>query len=148
MASFLEELADKAGLRSDQAHQGIGALLTMLKDRLDPEAFSRLQQSIPNASEVLARCQSQAQEAKGGLLDALKGMSGKLSSGNNQDVVAALHSHFGNFGLSPDHLKSLLPALGEMLASRLPPDVMDQIHAHVPGLSHSDAETVTQSGST
>jgi hypothetical protein len=147
MASFLEELADKAGLQSDQAHQGIGALLTMLKNRLDPETFSRLQQAIPNASEVLARCQSKMQESKGGLLDALKEMSGKLLGVNDQDAAAAVHSHFGNFGLSPEHVKNLLPALGDMLARRLPPEVMDQIHAHVPGLSHSDAEIVSRSGS-
>jgi hypothetical protein len=147
MASFLEELADKAGLQTDQAHQGIGALLTMLKDRLDPETFSRLQQAIPNASEVLAKVQSKLEESKGGLLDALKEMSGKLLGGNNQDATAALHSHFGNFGLTPDHLKDFLPALGDMLARRLPPEVMDQIHAHVPGLSHSDAEIVSQRGS-
>jgi uncharacterized protein (DUF2267 family) len=148
MASFLEELADKAGLRSDQAHQGVGALLTMLKDRLDPETFSRLQQSIPNAAEVLAKCQSKAQEAKGNLLDALKEISGKLLGGSNQDAIAAVQSHFANFGLSADHLKSLLPALGETLAKRLPPDLMNQIHMHVPGLDRSTEETVAQSGST
>jgi hypothetical protein len=120
----------------------------MLKERLDPETFSRLQQSIPNASEVLAKCQSKVQGMQGGLLDTLKEMSGKLLGGNNQDVVSALHSHFGSFGLSPDHLRSLLPALGEMLGRRLPPEVMAQIHAHVPGLSPTDVETVNTSGST
>jgi hypothetical protein len=36
-----------------------------------------------------------------------------------------------------EHLKSLLPHLHEMLASRLPPDVMEQIKQHVPGFAQA-----------
>jgi hypothetical protein len=133
MPSFLEELASKAGLEHDQAHQGVGALLTMLKSRLDPAVFSHLQNSIPNADEAQSRYDSTAQSGSGGLLDTVKGMAGKLWGGNTQDAMASLQAHFGGGGLSPDHLKSFLPALHDMLAAKLPPEVMSQIREHVPG---------------
>jgi uncharacterized protein (DUF2267 family) len=145
MASFLEDLAARAGLQSDQAHQGVGALLTLLKNRLDPEAFAQLQKSIPNASEVLAKCQSMAPEMKGGVLEAMKDVAGKLFGGNASDAEAAVNPHFGNFGLSPDHLKMLLPAMSQMLANKLPPDVMNQIRKHLPGFDHSDEDAIAPS---
>src|SRR5271166_4807976 len=146
MSSFVDELADKAGLENAQAHQGVGALLALLKDRLDPDTFAHLQKSIPNASDVLAKCQAQMQDAKGSLFEKMKEATGKLFSGNTQDAAAAMQSHFGNFGLSADHVRSLLPAMSEMPAKRLPPDVLRQIREHVPGLTHSEEETIVPSG--
>jgi hypothetical protein len=142
MPGFLEELASKAGLESDQTHQGVGALLAMLKSRLDPTAFSHLQNSIPNSDEALSKFEFKMQSTGGGLLDSVKSVAGKLLGGNVQDVAAAAQSHFGGAGLSADHLKSFLPALHEMLAGKLPPHVMNQIREHVPGFGQLDEESM------
>jgi hypothetical protein len=143
MANFLSNLAAKAGMEDDQAHQGIGALLTMLKSRLDPEAFAHLQNSIPNSEQMLATFEDKKQWASAGLLDAMKGIAGKVLGGE-QDPQAAIKSHFASVGLSPHHLKSLLPNLHEVLASKLPPQVLEQIKQHVPGFGQGVEEETHQ----
>src|SRR6516162_4396260 len=134
MADFLSDLASKSGLETDQAHQGIGALLTMLKSRLDPAAFDHLQKAIPNSGQMLSGFEDKKQWASAGLIDAVKGMAGKILGGD-QDAATALKSHLESIGLTPDHLKALLPNLHQVLASRIPPQVLEQIKQHVPGLS-------------
>jgi hypothetical protein len=152
MATFLEELAQSAGLKPDQAHLGVGALLSLLKSRLDPQAFGHLQNSIPNASEVLAKSQSALQESGGGLLDTMKAVAGKLFGGSNppdaESATRLTQAHFDRFGFSPDQLKNFLPAVGAMLAKKLPPDVLNQIREHVPELSNVDEEAIAKSGTT
>ena len=142
MPDFLSELASKTGMESDQAHQGVGALLTMLKSRLDPEVFSHLKDAIPNSDHILSSAEKKIGSAGTGLLDAVKSMAGKLMGGAGQDPAAALESHFAGMGLSRDHLQSLLPKLHQMLASKLPPNVLEQIKQHVPQFG-PPAEAVT-----
>ena len=144
MANFLTNLAAGAGLDENQVHQGMGALLAMLKSRLDPAAFEHLRNAIPNSDQMVAGFEDKKQWASaGGLLDAVKGMAGKMLGGE-QDSEAAINSHFASVGLSPDHLKSLLPNLHEVLASKLPPQVLEQIKQHVPGFGESVEEETHQ----
>jgi hypothetical protein len=133
MADFLSELASKAGLEGDQAHQGVGAVLAMLKERLDPAAFAHLQNAIPNSKDMLSRCEDTMVSAGGGVLAAVKSAAGKLLGGE-QDPAAALASRCASAGLTPEHLRSLLPKLHEMLAGKVPPHVLDQIKKHVPAV--------------
>jgi hypothetical protein len=130
MADFLSDLASGAGLADDEAHHGVGALLALLKSRLNPEAYGHVKNAIPNAERMLSDFQDKAESAGGGLMDAVKGMAGKLFG--RQDN-AALQDHFSLAGLSADKLKSLLPQLHDMLAGKIPPHVLDQIKQHVPG---------------
>jgi len=139
MANFVTNLAAGTGLNEDQIHQGMGALLTMLKSRLNPEFFAHLQNAIPNSNQMMASFDDKKQWASGSLLDAVKGMAGKVLGGE-QDPQAAIKSHLESVGLSPDHLKSLLPNLHEALASKLPPQVLEQIKQHVPGFGEAVEE--------
>jgi hypothetical protein len=141
MADFLTELASKAGLEGDEAHHGVGALLSMLKERLDPAAFAHLQNAIPNSGQMLSRFEDKMQMTGGSVLAAVKSVAGKVL-GAGQDSAAVLESHFERVGLTPDQLKGLLPKLHGMLADKLPPQVLDQIRKHVPGFGPADdAET-------
>jgi len=145
MADFLKELASKAGLEGDQAHQGVGALLAMLKERLDPEAFAHLQNAIPNSGQMLSGFEDKMQLAGSGVLAAVKSIAGKWLGGGEQDSAATMEDHFDKAGVSPEHLKSLLPNLHGMLANKLPPEVLEQIKEHVPGFGPTaDAETQTE----
>jgi hypothetical protein len=147
MANFLAELASGAGVEGDQAHHGVGALLAMLKDRLDPGAFSKLKDCIPNAEHMQSAFESQAQPAGGGLLGAVESVAGKFLGGGGEDPGGALQSQFASVGLSADHLRSLLPKLHELLADKLPPDVLTQIQAHVPGFGPPAEQAVESSPS-
>jgi hypothetical protein len=139
MADFLTELAAKSGLEGDLAHRGVGAVLEMLKGRLDPQTFSHLTNAIPNAGNILSSLEDKMPPSGGGVMDAVKGMVGKLLGGTEQDAPAALEKHFENAGLSPEHVKSLLPHLHDMLAQKLPPDVLKKIEEHVAGFEEAPA---------
>jgi hypothetical protein len=133
MAEFVTDLASDTGLEEDQAHHGVGALLALLKGRLNPEAFSRLKEAIPNSERMLSAFHDRAATEGGGLLDTMKGMAGKLFGRGDPDAEAAVQSHFAGAGLAPDQVKNLLPKLHDMLAGKLPPHILDQIKQHVPG---------------
>jgi hypothetical protein len=147
MADFLTELASGAGMEGDQAHHGVGALLTMLKGRLDPGSFSKLQDAIPNAEQMQSAFETRSQSAGSGLVGALKGIAGKLLGGGGEDPASPLQGHFASAGLSADHLKSFLPKLHEMLADKLPPGVLEQIKAHVPGFGPQAEQAVASASS-
>jgi hypothetical protein len=132
MPEFLTDLADKTGLEDDQAHHGIGALLAMLKTRLDSGAFARLKESIPNSDAMLSAFESKMTK-EGGFLDAVKGMAGALLGRGQPEAGTAVQSHLAGAGISSEQLKRFLPQLHAMLADKLPPHVMDQIRQHVPG---------------
>jgi hypothetical protein len=136
MPDFTTELSSKAGLAKDQALQAIGAMLGMLKSRLDPEAFSHLKNAIPDSGNMLSAFEEKMQSAGGTLMDAVKNVGGKLI-GSEQDATAALHSHFANAGLTPEHVKNLLPQLHDMLASKVPPGVIEQMKKHIPGFGQA-----------
>jgi hypothetical protein len=137
MSNFITDLASKSGLDSDQAHQGVGALLAHLKDRLDPAAFEQLQKAIPNCDELLSSLQTKMQSAPGGVLAALKSMTGKLIPGADQGASTAVETDSGSPGLPSKDLANLLPQLHEMLANKLPAHVIDQIRGHIPGFGPS-----------
>jgi uncharacterized protein (DUF2267 family) len=130
MADFLSELASGAGLEDHEAHHGVGAMLALLKDRLNPEAYAHLKNAIPNSEHLLSAFQDKAESAGGGFMDAVKGFAGKLF---RHEDSAAPQGHFAGAGLSADKLRSLLPCLHDMLAGKVPPHVLDQIKQHVPG---------------
>jgi hypothetical protein len=131
MATFLSDLSEETGLATDKAGQGIGALLAMLKGRLDPEAFSRLKNSIPGADHMLSAFEAGAPSEGGGLLNTVKEMAGKLLGGD-QDAASALKSHFARLGLSDDHLNSLVQKFYEMVKDKLPPDLLARLREHLP----------------
>jgi hypothetical protein len=130
MADFLSELASEVGLEDEQAHHGLGAILTTLKNKLDPEVFAHLKNSIPNSEELLSAFQNKAGSAGGGLVDTMKNMAGQFfGKGESSEP----QTHYATSGLSTDQLKSLLPKLHDMIADKVPPHVLDQIKQHLPG---------------
>jgi hypothetical protein len=140
MADFLSELASGVGLKDEEAHHGVGALLAMLKNKLDPESFAHLKKSIPNSEEMLSASEGQAESDEstgGGLMDTVKSMAGKFFTKGDSGEPQI---HFARAGLSPDQLKGLLPKLHDMLADKVPAHVLDQIKQHVPGFGPAAEE--------
>jgi hypothetical protein len=144
MADFLSDLASNAGVSSDEAQQGLGALLAMLKGKLSPDAFARLQGAIPGGDDMLESAEEKAQAGEAGLLEGLKSMAGKILGGGAKDPAAAQQSDVSSAGLSGDQLKSLLPKLHELLTNKLPTHVLAQIEEHVPGFGPAEEEPVSK----
>jgi uncharacterized protein (DUF2267 family) len=138
MSNFLKELASQSGLDTDQAHEGVGNLLAVLKDRLDPAAFAHVKNAIPNCDDLLSAIETKVKSAPAGVLGAVKDMAEKLIGSADEGTSTAVETDSESPGSTSEHLKSLLPKLHEMLAKKLPPDVVDQIRDHVPGFGPAD----------
>ena len=131
MADFISDLATKAGVSPDLARKGVGAILALFKDKLPAGAFAQVQSAIPNASNLMAGAQAALQEApSGGVLGAVGDAVSKLFGGG----AAELASHLTHLGFSADQLKSFLPGVLEFLKNKLPPDVVKQVSAFLPGV--------------
>ena len=133
MAEFIEELSAKTGIETDQAHQGVGALLSLLKEHLDPEAFEQLKQAIPGSQGMLTALEEKF--AGSGLLNAVKAVAARFGGGGGgggDDRFGALEGQLAGLGLTPDHLKSLLPKLHDLVRDKLPPEVVEQIQQRFP----------------
>jgi hypothetical protein len=130
MAELQTDPASGPGLEEGEAPHGMGAVLALLKDRLNPEAFAHLKNHIPNADGMLSAFQNKDDAAGGGILDTVKEMAGKLFG---RQESADSQAQLAGAGLSADHLQSLLPRLHDMLAGKVPPDVLAQIKQHLPG---------------
>ena len=57
-----------------------------------------------------------------------------ITAGNLLGTRAELASHLTHLGFSADQLKSFLPGVLEFLKSKLPPDVVKQVSAFLPGV--------------
>src|SRR5262245_35101733 len=98
MADFLSELASSVGLEDEQAHHGVGAVLTMLKSKLDPEAFAHVKKSIPDSEEMQSAYQDRAESGEsteGGLMDQMKNIAGKFFG---KEGSAETQAHFAKAG--------------------------------------------------
>ena len=128
MADVHSERASAAGLEENEAHHGSGALLARLQGRLNPEASTHLQNTIPNSERMLSVFPDRAASAGGDLLNTVKGMAAKFMEGQDR---AALQNPCASAGLSADKLRSLLPQLHDMLAGRILTHALDQIKPDV-----------------
>jgi hypothetical protein len=59
-------------------------LLALLKSRLDPAAFAHVQNAIPIPTRCSRATKTKSNGPAGGLLDAVKGMAGKLLGGEQE----------------------------------------------------------------
>jgi hypothetical protein len=142
MADSLNELASGTALEGDQAQHGVGALLALLKDRLSPEAYDHLKNAVPDSEKALSAFEAKAGSTGGNIIDTVKNMAGKLLG---RQEGAAVQDHFASVGLSADQLQSFLPRLYEMLAAKLPPNIMEQIKQHVPGFEPAAVHAADES---
>jgi hypothetical protein len=132
MSELVNQLALDSGLNQDQAKVGLGAILGMLKHRLDPQAFSKLSGAIPNAGDMVSAFESKLPAGAGGVVETVKNLAGKLFGGG-QDATGALQSHLGGLGVNADQFKSLVTKLYGLLANKLPPELLEQIKRYLPG---------------
>jgi Protein of unknown function VcgC/VcgE (DUF2780) len=132
MSDLVHQLASDSGLDPDQAKVGLGAILGMLKHRLDPQAFSKLSGAIPDAGNMVSAFESKLPAGAGGIVETVKNLAGKLFGGGH-DATAALQSHLGGLGVNADQLKNLVTKLYDLLANKLPPELLEQIKRYLPG---------------
>jgi hypothetical protein len=129
MAEIITELASRSGVSPETAKKGLGVLLAALQHALPAESFAKIEGAIPGADRLLADAQAEGEQSAGGVLASIKNLAGKLFGGGD---AAALVSHLGQLGFSPEQVSRFLPLVLEFLKGKLPPELMRKITALLP----------------
>jgi hypothetical protein len=130
MADFISDLATKSGVSPDLARKGVGVILALLKDKLPAGTFAQVLSAIPNGNNLMADAQAAPESSSGGILGAVGSAVSKLVGGS----AGELTSRLTQLGFFADQLKSFLPGALEFLKTKLPPDVVKQASALLPGV--------------
>jgi hypothetical protein len=130
MADIISDLAAKSGLSAEQARQGMGALLNVLKDKLPADVFSKVQAAVPGSDGLMSSAAAAPEASEGGVLGAVKGMAAKVFGGGGG--AAAALAKLQAAGVSPEQGQSFLRNVLEFLKGKLPEGVMKQISALIP----------------
>ena len=103
-------LVQQLGVTPQQAMGGAGALLQIAKTRMNPEAFAKLSQQVPDVSQLLSAVPAlKPQSGLGGLAGKLAGLSGDSSIGT---ALTAL-SIFQQLGMKPETMQRFIPVVIE-----------------------------------
>jgi hypothetical protein len=138
MTDLISTLADKSGISADMAKKGLSALLAFFKANLPGESFAKLRSAIPGAESMLAEHPEAQEPASGGILDAVKGMAGKIFGGAASGAGAVL-GKFTQLGFSMEQIQKFLPNVLAYLKSKVPGDVMKQVSGLLPSAGGSES---------
>jgi hypothetical protein len=101
-------LVQQLGVTQQQAMGGAGALLQIAKTRMNPEAFAKLSQQVPDVSQLLSAVPAlQSQSGLGGLAGKLGGLAGGSSIGTALTAV----SIFQQLGMKPETMQKFIPVV-------------------------------------
>jgi hypothetical protein len=103
--SRIGKLASSLGLTSEQAQAGLGSMLKLSQERLDPAGYARIAGVIPRADEYVALARR---------LGAFKGAVANTSG---------LNSAFSKLGISPEQAAKFVPELTDYVSKAASPDV-------------------------
>ena len=81
MSDVANTLANETGVSSEQAHKGLGALLSFLRERLGDETFQKLEAAIPGAASMISSFEAAHGTSQGGLLETVAALAGKVFGG-------------------------------------------------------------------
>src|SRR4051794_7029669 len=109
MTDLVTILATKTGIDPGTIRKGLGALLQFVKGHLGPEAFSKVQATLPGAEEMTAAYESE-KGSGGGLFGALAGLAGNLMGGQAGEG-AKLMGMLSQAGLDPQQVQAFLPSV-------------------------------------
>jgi uncharacterized protein (DUF2267 family) len=130
MADFLTDLAGKADISPEQAKQGMGAILSALKEQLPPESAAKLQKAVPGAEEMMAEAAKAPEPSGGDVLERAKGALNKVMGGEGS---GALLTKLAGLGVSSEQLQKFMSGALAFLKEKLPAEAASKLGALVPG---------------
>ncbi|MEI7839333.1 MAG: DUF2780 domain-containing protein [Methylococcaceae bacterium] len=104
-------LVQRIGVTPEQATGGAGALLQIAKTRMNPEAFAKLSEQVPDVSQLISAVPAlqKGGSGLGGLAGKLAGLSGDSSIGTALTAV----SLFQQLGMKPETMQRFVPVVIE-----------------------------------
>jgi len=142
MSDVANTLATETGVSGEQALKGLGALLSFLKERLGEENFQKLEAAIPGAASMISSFASSEGASKGGLLETVSALAGKLFGGKAEGGAELLAS-LSKLGFQPGQIEAFLPKALEFIKNHLPPELVERVLASLPGLAHKGGSEAT-----
>jgi hypothetical protein len=135
MSDLANKLATDTGVSGAQAHKGLGALLSFLKERLGEENFQKLEAAIPGAASMISNFEASQETSRSNLVETVTDLAGKLFGGKAGEGAELLAS-LSKLGFQPGQIEAFLPKALEFLKNHLPPELVERVMACLPGLAH------------
>lgn len=113
--NLVEQITSQLGVSTEQASGGAGLIFKLLKERLDPEQFGQVEESVPEASQ-LADAAPAAGDSGG-----VGGLLGKALGGVGLGNLGALGSLVGGFkslGLDADKVMAFAKSIFGFVESK------------------------------
>jgi hypothetical protein len=107
--SLTELLMQRTGVTGAQAQGGAGALFQIAKNKMQPDAFSRLEQSVPGMQEMLGAAPVLSQPS--GLAGRLSSIADASGVGGTAGNLVAVVSAFQQQGMSPAMVQQFIPVV-------------------------------------
>ena len=114
-SSLVNLLVQKLGITEAQAQGGAGALFNMAKEKLSPQEFGQVADTVPEMDALL-----QSAPQKSGGLSEMLGKGSSLFGGEtkqNLEGAMGLASSFSQLGLSPDMVNQFVPVMLDFVQS-------------------------------
>jgi hypothetical protein len=106
--SLISLLTQQLGVTETQAQGGAGSIFTLAKEKLSPQEFSQVSNTVPDMNGLLDAAPKK-ESGMGGMLGGATSMFG--SSGSSLEGLAGLASSFSQLGLSPDMVNQFVPVI-------------------------------------
>lgn len=108
--SLTDVLVQQLGVTQAQAQSGAGALFQLAKERMQAEAFAKVEQSVPGMQQMLgAARQVQQSSTLGGAMGGVSSVPGL--SGSTAGNLVSLASLFQQQGMSPGMVQQFIPVM-------------------------------------
>src|SRR6516165_6550903 len=114
MSDLANRLATETGVSGEQAHNGLGALLSFLKERLGEESLQKLEAAIPGAASMISNFEASQETSRSNLVETVTALAGKLFGGKVEGG-AVLFASLSTLGFQPGQIETFLPKALEFL---------------------------------
>jgi hypothetical protein len=142
MSDLANTVANQTGISSELAQKGLGALLSFLKEHLGDETFGKVESAIPGVEQMISNFTSSPEASKGGLFETVSAIAGKLFGGKAEEGAKLLAS-LTKLGFQPEQIQAFLHKALELIKSYLPPELLEQVMAKLPGLAKQPGSETT-----
>lgn len=106
--SLISLLTQQLGVTEPQAQGGAGSIFNLAKEKLSPQEFSQVSNTVPDMNGLLDAAPKK-ETGMGGMLGGATSMFG--GGGSSLEGLASLASSFSQLGLSPDMVKQFVPVI-------------------------------------
>ena len=115
-SSLVNLLVQKLGITETQAQGGAGALFNTAKDKLSPQEFGQVADTVPEMDTLLQSAPKKSE----GLSGMLETGSSLLGGGSKQNLEGGmgLAGSFSQLGLSPETMNQFVPVILDYVESK------------------------------